>query len=103
MQLAMKAKPVREIRYLLERHGGIRNDTLFVYDLELPEGYTPRNTDGEVANFRLMPLPEVAKIVNDTDRFKFNCNLVIIDFMMRHGFLTPDHAEYGEINEFLVS
>lgn len=99
--LALTAKPVREIRYLVERQGGIRNDTLFIYDLELPDGYTPRNTDGEVAAFHLLPLAEVASIVRDTDRFKFNCNLVITDFLIRHGFLGPEHAEYAEIQGFL--
>jgi 8-oxo-dGTP pyrophosphatase MutT (NUDIX family) len=99
--LAMSAKPVREIRYLVERHGGLRNDVLFIYDLELPDGYTPHNTDGEVAAFHLMPLAEVAAIVHDTDKFKFNCNLVIIDFLMRHGFLTPEHAEYGALHRLL--
>lgn len=101
-KLAMTAKPVGEIRYLLERHGGIRNDTLYIYDLELPESFTPHNTDGEVAAFHLMPLAKVAALVCDTDRFKFNCNLVIIDFLMRHGFLTPEHAEFRHIHAFLI-
>ncbi|MEC8136822.1 MAG: DUF4743 domain-containing protein, partial [Pseudomonadota bacterium] len=26
----------------------------------------------------------------DTFAFKFNCNLVIIDFLIRHGILDPD-------------
>ena len=28
--------------------------------------------------------------VRDTDDFKFNCALVVIDFLIRHGLLTPD-------------
>lgn len=100
-ELAKTAKPVQQIRYILERPEGLRNDTLFIYDLELPNGYTPKNTDGEVAAFHLIPLAEVATLVRDTDKFKFNCNLVITDFLMRHGFLTAEHAEFGEIKNFL--
>ena len=59
--LAMTAKKTGEINYRLERHDGLRSDTLFIYDLELPENFTPANTDGEVASFTLMPLSEIAK------------------------------------------
>jgi 8-oxo-dGTP pyrophosphatase MutT (NUDIX family) len=99
--LALTAKPVTQLRYMLERKGGLRVDTLFIYDLELPEGYTPHNTDGEVAAFHLMPIAEVAAIVHDTNRFKFNCNLVVIDFLIRHGFLTAEHGEYEQLTGFL--
>ncbi|MDE1901731.1 MAG: DUF4743 domain-containing protein [Alphaproteobacteria bacterium] len=99
--LALTARPAPSIDYRVERHGGLRSDTLFIYDLELPSGFTPRNTDGEVAAFHLMPLRDVAALVRDTDRFKFNCNLVIIDFMMRHGFIGPQDMEYEELKKWL--
>jgi 8-oxo-dGTP pyrophosphatase MutT (NUDIX family) len=99
--LARTAKPVRTMSYLLERMHGLRNDVLFLYDLELPESIIPRNTDGEVAAFRLMPLAEVASLVRDSDRFKFNCNLVVTDFLVRHGFIDKLHEEYAEIVKFL--
>ncbi len=41
-----------------------------------------------------LPLPEVAEFVATTDQFKDNCNLVIIDFLIRHGYLTPDMPGY---------
>ena len=31
------------------------------------------------------------------DEFKDNCNLVILDFMMRRGYLTPDMPGYLEL------
>jgi 8-oxo-dGTP pyrophosphatase MutT (NUDIX family) len=99
--LARTAKPVRTISYLVERMHGLRNDVLFVFDLELPENFVPRNTDGEVAAFHLMPLPEVAALVFETDRFKFNCNLVVTDFLIRHGFIGKEDGEYEEIKDFL--
>ena len=99
--LALTAKRIRTLDYRLERNGGMRNDTLFIYDLELPEDVLPRNTDGEVAAFHLMPLSEVAALVRDTDKFKFNCNLVIIDFLMRHGALTATDEEYEMLTRWL--
>ena len=26
--------------------------------------------------------------------FKLNCNLVIIDFLIRHGYISPEHEDY---------
>ena len=95
--LALTSKQVGALDYRWERPDGIRNDTLFICDLELPEDFTPQNTDGEVAAFHLMPLSEVAAFVRDTDKFKLNCNLVIIDFLMRHGFIDASDAAYGEL------
>lgn len=78
------AKLVREISYRREMGEGLRNDTLFIYDLELPADIKPRNTDGEVAAFHLLPLHEVERIIDtDADKFKWNCNLVIADFIAR--------------------
>ena len=50
--------------------------------------------DGEICEFHLWPVEEVARLVRDTFDFKFNCNLVIIDFLIRHGYIAPDHPDY---------
>jgi 8-oxo-dGTP pyrophosphatase MutT (NUDIX family) len=97
--LAKTAQPAGALHYKVEMMNGLRNDTLFIYDLELPKSFTPRNTDGEVGSFTLLPLANVAEIVRTTDRFKFNCNLVIVDFMLRHGFIGPEHPEYPALME----
>ena len=58
----------------------------------------PKAVDGEVDEFLLWPIERVAEIVRDTCEFKFNCNLVIIDFLIRHGYLDPDlEPDYTEI------
>ncbi|MDD3289140.1 MAG: DUF4743 domain-containing protein [Alphaproteobacteria bacterium] len=97
----LSATPQGSISYKTEKQLGLRNDTLFIFDLELAPETTPCNTDGEVAAFHLMPIKEVAEIILTTDRFKFNCNLVILDFLLRHKYLKPDHAEYAEISEWM--
>lgn len=53
--------------------------------------------DGEVESFELLPIDEVAHIIAGSHDFKPNCCLVIIDFMIRHGVLTPDQAQYAEL------
>jgi hypothetical protein len=63
---------------------------MFCYDLELPRDFSPIAVDGEVESFHLMPIDEVATIIRHGFEFKFNCNLVIIDFLIRHGMLDPD-------------
>ena len=57
------------------------------FDLELPEDFTPIAHDGEVHSFELWPLARVYETVRDTTDFKYNCNLVLIDFFVRHGML----------------
>lgn len=91
---ACQAVPVGAITYLMENDHGLKPDTMFVYDLELPADIVPRNTDGEVEQFFLWPLAQAAESVRSTDAWKFNCNLVVIDFLVRHGFLTPAHPDY---------
>jgi 8-oxo-dGTP pyrophosphatase MutT (NUDIX family) len=100
-ELAAKARPVGALSYCRETRMGLKPDTLYCYDLELPRDFVPVNTDGEVAEFYLMPLQEVAEIVRRSDDFKLNCNLVVIDFLMRQGSLAPEHPEYLELAQGL--
>ena len=76
---------------------GIRDDVLFVYDLELPAEFEPKNRDGEIVEFTLMPAESVLEQVRTSDNFKFNVNLVILDFALRHGLLGVDDPEYLEV------
>lgn len=96
--LIARAKPVGAIGYVMETEAGLKPDTMFCYDLELPADFVPRNTDGEIADFRLMPVEEAAALIQEGDAFKFNVNLVITDFLIRHGCLDPDsEPDYLEI------
>lgn len=97
-ELAQRILPVGTISYMMETEAGLKLDTMFNFDLELPADFAPVNNDGEVESFMLMPLAEVAAIVRESFEFKFNCNLVIIDFLIRHGYLTPDsESDYSAI------
>ena len=95
--MAATAIPVGAITYVMENETGLKPDMMFCWDLELPADFQPVNTDGEIAEFRLLPAEQVMDIVDTGFEFKFNCNLVIIDFCIRHGILPPEHPDYEAI------
>ncbi len=99
--LAAKAVPVGAVSYRCERPEGLRDDVLFCYDLELPADFAPVNEDGEVESFALWPMEEVLARIRETDDFKFNVNLVVLDLAVRLGLITPDEPDYQEIWEGL--
>ena len=79
---------------------GLKRDILYCYDLELPDSFMPACHDGEVESFQRLPIDEVLSIIAKSDAFKYNCNLVIIDFAIRHGVLTGDNTpEYAILCE----
>jgi len=96
--LVASARAAGAISYCCEVERGLRDDTLFCYDLLLPEAFIPRCSDGEVGGFELMPIEKVAEIVRDSEAFKPNCNLVIIDFLLRHGFIGTDHRHHQALS-----
>ncbi|MFL5286012.1 MAG: NUDIX domain-containing protein [Rhodopila sp.] len=91
-ELAAEAVPVATIRYAMERPEGLRRDVLVCYDLELPAAFNPVAADGEVEAFELWPLARVGEAVRDTNDFKFNVNLVLIDLFIRRGLITGAEA-----------
>jgi isopentenyldiphosphate isomerase len=95
--LAARAKAAGALLYVCEQPDGLRDDVAFCFDLWLPPDFRPRNTDGEVQGFELWPLARVAETVRDSDAFKFNCAMVQIDLLIRHGFVGPDDPDYQDI------
>ncbi len=95
--LARRAVPVGAVSYCMETSDGLKPDVQFAFDLELPPGFEPRNGDGEIEAFHLWPVERVMEVTRETAAFKFNCNLINIDFFVRHGFLGPDEPGYLDI------
>jgi hypothetical protein len=96
-ELADRMIPVSATSYCLETEFGLRPDVLYNFDLELPAGFAPVNADGEVEEFYRWPVEQVMEKVRDGDDFKFNCSLVIIDFLIRHGYISPEHPDYMQL------
>lgn len=99
--LAQQAKYITSLSYCSEGSRGINPDTLFVYDLWLPESFEPENTDQEVESFQLIRIDELAEFTEHTTQFKDNCNLVNIDLLIRLGLITSDHPQYKTIVDCL--
>lgn len=89
--LAAQAKSVGAISYYHQTPDGVKPDQMFCYDLEMPADFTPVNQDGEIDSFELWPIEDVAMRVRDSFDFKYNCNLAIIDFLIRHGYITLEN------------
>lgn len=69
----------------------------FVYDLELGPDIVPKPNDDEVEDFQLWGVEKVQMAIAE-GQFKPNCALVLLDFFIRHGILTPDNeVNYAEI------
>jgi 8-oxo-dGTP pyrophosphatase MutT (NUDIX family) len=92
-ELALRARRVGRISYVMQEETGMRRDVLHCFDLDLPEGFQPKPNDDEVERFELWPVARVLAAVRDTDDVKFNVNLVLIDLFLREGLIDPDGAE----------
>ena len=91
--LALQARPVGRVSYIMKTEEGMRRDLLHLYDLDMPEDVIPRPNDDEVERFELLPIGRVLEAVRDTESVKFNVNLVLIDLFLREGLLPdPDGA-----------
>jgi isopentenyldiphosphate isomerase len=99
--LAEQAKAVGVVAYWNQEGRQLKPDVMTCFDLELPADFTPQAHDGEVHAFELWPVQRVYETVRDTRQFKYNCNLVLIDFFLRHGLLRADDADYFAIVEGL--
>ncbi|XP_072992589.1 nudix hydrolase 20, chloroplastic-like isoform X2 [Typha latifolia] len=96
-----KAISVGAVSYMDIEGYRYKRDVLFCYDLKLPEDFFPKNEDGEVDSFRLVPVSQVANIIRRTEFFKPNCCLVIIDYLFRHGYINPDCRGYLQLLQSL--
>lgn len=102
-ELARAAKAVGLVSYVSLTEEGLKPDVLFCYDLKLPEDFVPQPQDGEVEEFMRWPISRVAEVVSCTQEYKPNCNLVVIDFLIRHGYITPDQLGYVQLVKSLRS
>lgn len=76
---------------------------LFNYDLYLPADFVPKPVDGEVQEFFLWTMDELidSMALDYPDPVKPNCHSVMIDFLLRHGYLNPEIDGYLDIQREL--
>ncbi|XP_045207182.1 uncharacterized protein LOC123559431 [Mercenaria mercenaria] len=82
-------KAVGSISYCFKDYRGVEPETQYLYDLEVSPDFIPKNADGEMQNFQLYTIEELQNLII-AGEFKPNCALVIVDFLIRHGYVTPD-------------
>jgi isopentenyldiphosphate isomerase len=102
--LARTARPVSVLSYAMEVDEGLRRHAMLAYDIDLEPEFTPVPVDGEVHGFTLRTAEEVEHLVRtELEAFKYNCNLIVIDWLIRTGRLGPEHPDYLAINQGLRS
>jgi 8-oxo-dGTP pyrophosphatase MutT (NUDIX family) len=80
---------------------GFQHEWLYSYDLPLPEGRVPRNQDGEVHGFTLMPVAQALELAAG-DAMTVDAALVTIDFGLRHGII-DDSTVAARMRHLLVT
>lgn len=81
--------------------GLVQPEVQYVYDLELPTDVIPKPNDSEVQCFYLWTVEEVQDRMARGE-FKPNCNLLLLDFFIRHGIVTPENEkDFDEIKSRL--
>jgi len=99
-----RAKDTGTVTYIYitdERAGGecgyIYPECQWVYDLELPadNSVVPEPKDGEVESFSLRTVEEILEQLA-RGQWKPNCALVMLDFFLRHGIITPENEPHYE-------
>ena len=98
--LAAEALPVSAVSYTgVDEGGRLKRDCLFCYDLQLPASFIPIAEDGEVESFQLQTMDWVLDklTTGGPGGYKTNCNLVVIDFLIRHGVIAPESPHYLDL------
>ncbi|KAJ2909958.1 hypothetical protein GGI21_001355, partial [Coemansia aciculifera] len=80
----------RLVPWATEWELGLQPETHYVLDLELPSDFVPVPMDGEVESFQLLSVDETLEQLKRGD-FKPDCVVCAVDFLIRHGVITPDN------------
>ena len=92
------AKGAGAVRCKREVEEGLHNEIIFVHDIILPESFVPANQDGEVAEFTCMPITGlVRELERKPENFTVDAALVVLDCLIRRGYLGSDRADYLDL------
>ena len=75
-------------------HRGLHREILHLYDIRLPENFTPQNKDGEVAEFTLMNDNQIAQAVINEQFMEDSALTLLINIQNRHK-IPPNHPLNG--------
>ena len=92
-ELANRATGNGAVRCKCSVEEGLHYEIMYVHDLLLPADFTPVNHDGEVAEFRCHPIAEVMRMLETPAQFTTDAALVIIDCLIRRGYIGADRSD----------
>jgi len=100
--LAAHIRPAGGVAYngFDQTRWALKRDVLYTFDLRCPADFEPVAVDGEVECFSKVPIDEVADLVvrqANEELFKPNVAVVLIDFLVRRGFVSPDDDGFLEL------
>ena len=74
---------------------GLQHEWLYVFDLQLPAAWEPRNQDGEVAGFECLPLADALDLAAG-DTMTVDAALVTLDFALRRALILQPRRQQLE-------
>ncbi len=98
--LAATAHAAGHLRVTHNAADGLQRETIFVYDLALPEGFIPDNQDGEAIEHRSLTLDESAALIaRDTgsDATTLDACVVTLDYLLRQAAFAIDGEMRGAL------
>lgn len=88
--------------YYPSSRGFLVNELFHLYDFDTQGAFTPETRlPAEVESITAYPVSKVMEMVLQGAYFKPQTHLVIIDFLLRHNHIGPDHPEYDAIRQML--
>lgn len=99
--LTEKLQFISRFNYLTEHENMIRNECIFMFDLPLPQEFTPVINDGEVEDFYHLSPKEVEIVLLDGDQFKPNSGLVTLQFLLRKNLTSFNAAQKSFLQQKL--
>jgi hypothetical protein len=76
----------------------LKHSLYYCWDMQVSSDFVPTPTDGEVAKFELWNSETLLEEVQRGKRLRPGMRLVVTDFLIRHGVITPDNEpDYAKL------
>ncbi|MFM7461174.1 MAG: DUF4743 domain-containing protein [Burkholderiales bacterium] len=95
--LARQARAAGAVRCKQKVEEGLHNEVIFVHDLILPDSFVPTPQDGEVESFECVPVADLLKRLERPSQFTIDSALVIVDCLIRRGYINSDREDYLDL------
>jgi 8-oxo-dGTP pyrophosphatase MutT (NUDIX family) len=81
---------------------GWHHEVIEMYALDLPEDAAPKNMDGEVSEFLLIPLGQLPPMLAHSDAFTVEASCIIASHLMRQGFINAHEKGASGLRAFIA-